>query len=66
MVPTKVLYQHLLTFSRVGNSSNRMLNVITCSMTGMDRVTTVKNYGGQEKSMEGLNQQVLTSVKPTA
>lgn len=50
MVPTKVLYQHLFTFRRVGNSSNRMLNVITCSMTGMDRVTIVKKlqWSGKE------------------
>jgi len=42
-----------------------MLNIIACSMAGMDWITLVKKCGGQEKRTEGLRQQVLTSVKPT-
>lgn len=56
------LHQHLFTFRRVGNSSNRMLNIIACSKAGTDWITLVKRYSGQGKRIEGLNQQVLTSA----
>lgn len=66
MIPNKVLHQQLITFRRVINSSNRMLNNIACSTAGMDWITLLKRYGHQEKRMKGLNQQVMTSMKSTA
>lgn len=66
MIPNKVLHQWLITFRRVSNSSNRMLNIITCSTAGMDWITLVERYSHQEKRMEGLNQQVMTSMKSNA